>query len=355
MSSGISAFERVASEFETADIDWIRGKPGELRQVYNNDRRKLLGDVASDCRIEPIELETASGLVFTPPTPMHDRAVVYFHGGGWVVGSPATHQVPCSHLALRSRHAVWSMRYRLAPENLFPAQREDAVSAIEAVLERFDRVILAGDSAGAAVAFWGLHDLPAQLAARVDGIVGIYGCYGAIPPGSDTPGSLSPNEVRAFYARLGPLESLAAMPGFDIARALRAPKVHRSISPPATATRSAVPGTGRTFARGRPRSNSISHPNSATVSPHFIGLPKPDEPLSPSPTGSATANAFRTKRCRHRSSTTPRPEGSPTCLRKTRCQGTRSRYPTRDTRKQNPPWPKVPLTRMRHDTAMETV
>ncbi|MCB2010844.1 MAG: alpha/beta hydrolase fold domain-containing protein [Geminicoccaceae bacterium] len=220
--AGTGTFERVASEFESGDLDWVYGRPVDLRLAYNNDRRKLLGDVARDCRIEPVETELASGLVFTPATPMHDRAIVYFHGGGWVVGSPATHQVPCSHLAVRSRHAVWSMRYGLAPENPFPRQREDAINAIAAVLECFDRVILAGDSAGAAVAFWGLHDLPHHLLSRVDGIVGLYGSYGRIPPEADGNDPLSPREIRAMFARLGPLTSLPAIPGFDIVDALPA-------------------------------------------------------------------------------------------------------------------------------------
>ncbi|MBU6438191.1 MAG: alpha/beta hydrolase, partial [Betaproteobacteria bacterium] len=47
--------------------------------------------------------------------------LVYFHGGGFTIGSVATHNSLCSHLAHRSLAAVLSVDYRLAPEHRFPA------------------------------------------------------------------------------------------------------------------------------------------------------------------------------------------------------------------------------------------
>ncbi|AYH42335.1 alpha/beta hydrolase [Azoarcus sp. DN11] len=81
--------------------------------------------------------------------------VIYFHGGGWCVGSVQSHDVLCRQLANRSGCAVLSVDYRLAPEHPFPAAVEDAVFAVEWAREnasrlRVDplRMALAGDSAG---------------------------------------------------------------------------------------------------------------------------------------------------------------------------------------------------------------
>ena len=55
--------------------------------------------------------------------------LVYFHGGGWVVGDLETHDSTCRALAAESGHAVLSVDYRLAPEHPFPAAFDDALAA----------------------------------------------------------------------------------------------------------------------------------------------------------------------------------------------------------------------------------
>lgn len=77
--------------------------------------------------------------------------ILYFHGGGYIMGSPETHLVFTSTLAKLTGASVWSLDYRLAPENPFPAAIEDAADAYEALLEiagSSDRIVIAGDSAG---------------------------------------------------------------------------------------------------------------------------------------------------------------------------------------------------------------
>lgn len=81
--------------------------------------------------------------------------ILYFHGGGWVTGSVATHDGLCRRLAHETRCRVVSVEYRLAPEHPFPAAAEDAVTAARFVLSRAEefemdpeRIAVAGESAG---------------------------------------------------------------------------------------------------------------------------------------------------------------------------------------------------------------
>ncbi|TDD82119.1 alpha/beta hydrolase [Actinomadura rubrisoli] len=78
-------------------------------------------------------------------------AVLYLHGGGYVVCSPRTHRPITSRLALDTGLPVLVPRYRLAPEHPFPAPLEDAVAAYRWLLARgvpASGIVLAGDSAG---------------------------------------------------------------------------------------------------------------------------------------------------------------------------------------------------------------
>lgn len=82
-------------------------------------------------------------------------ALVFFHGGGWVVGNRDTHDVLCRSLCTESGCAVYSVEYRLAPEHRFPAAFEDACTAVTALAARADelrmdprRLAVGGDSAG---------------------------------------------------------------------------------------------------------------------------------------------------------------------------------------------------------------
>ncbi len=91
------------------------------------------------------------------PTPA--PALVYLHGGGWVVGSLDTYDVLCAQLAMAGACTVLSVDYRLAPEHPFPAAVEDALTAARWVVGTAEllevdrtRVALGGDSAGANLA-----------------------------------------------------------------------------------------------------------------------------------------------------------------------------------------------------------
>lgn len=85
--------------------------------------------------------------------------MVFFHGGGWVVGSIRSHDQLCAHIAAKSGVAILSVDYRLAPEHGFPAQHDDAYDAVVWAAAHGDelacdvsRLAVGGDSAGAHMA-----------------------------------------------------------------------------------------------------------------------------------------------------------------------------------------------------------
>ena len=83
------------------------------------------------------------------------RTILYFFGGGYMVGTPATRRKTAGHLALAAGAQVLVPNYRLAPEHPFPAAVEDAVRAYQWLLDQGGhppKIFLTGDSAGGGLA-----------------------------------------------------------------------------------------------------------------------------------------------------------------------------------------------------------
>lgn len=115
-------------------------------------------------RVEPVSIPGPGGTLdarlYVPaaaaePSPL----LVYFHGGGWVIGGLDTHDDPCRFLAAHSGVRVLAVDYRLAPEHPFPAAAEDALAAYrwatanpERLGADLGRIGVGGDSAGANLA-----------------------------------------------------------------------------------------------------------------------------------------------------------------------------------------------------------
>jgi len=92
-------------------------------------------------------------------TPGPLPTLIYYHGGGFVIGSIETHDSTCRRLANKSRCQVISIDYRLAPEHPFPAPIDDGIAAFRHIRDHaaaFEvdpkRLAVGGDSAGGAVA-----------------------------------------------------------------------------------------------------------------------------------------------------------------------------------------------------------
>jgi acetyl esterase len=134
--------------------------PAEARELY------LKGRVATNP--EPPELESLKDLTIPSPagpipariyTPKNLRkadglapCLVFFHGGGWVIGDLDSHDVVCRKLADEGELFVVSVDYRLAPEHKFPAAVDDAIAAIAENAKQLginaSRLTVGGDSAG---------------------------------------------------------------------------------------------------------------------------------------------------------------------------------------------------------------
>ena len=83
--------------------------------------------------------------------PAAPGVVLYLHGGGFVLGGPNTHRALASHLAHQTHMAVVAIEYRRSPEHPFPAARDDALRAYQALLDDGHsphQIVIAGDSAG---------------------------------------------------------------------------------------------------------------------------------------------------------------------------------------------------------------
>src|SRR5215472_3085001 len=108
----------------------------------------LFGPKESVAAVEDVEVDGVPVRLYTPAAADGVRLIVYFHGGGWVIGSLDTHDGSCRALANRSGSRVASVGYRLAPEHRFPAAVEDCWTVTRWAFDQNAPVAVAGDSAG---------------------------------------------------------------------------------------------------------------------------------------------------------------------------------------------------------------
>ncbi|MEV0068594.1 alpha/beta hydrolase [Amycolatopsis sp. NPDC050768] len=119
------------------------------------------------------ELGGVPGIFVTPEGADADQVLLFFHGGGFALGSSASHRKLAGHLAKACGTTAFVADFRLAPEHPYPAALEDGVKAFDALLARGHRVrdiTPVGDSAGANLAVATVlklredgRELPAQV------------------------------------------------------------------------------------------------------------------------------------------------------------------------------------------------
>lgn len=108
-----------------------------------------------------------------------DVTVIYYHGGGFVVGDLESHDDVCAEICDFSGFRVVSVDYRLAPEHVHPAAFNDSWAAFAAIAQKYSGpLVLAGDSAGANLGAAVAHHARGRIDQRVVGQVLIYGAFG---------------------------------------------------------------------------------------------------------------------------------------------------------------------------------
>lgn len=156
------------------------GRPNAHELPVEQARANFEGDLGAlakpevaetvDLAVPTRDCASLPARLFVPVSGERLPLTVYFHGGGWLLGSIDSHEATTRHLALASGSAVLSVGYRRGPESRFPTAAQDAYDAIiwattEGNVPGVDqtRVAVAGDSAGGNLA------ASASLALRDEG------------------------------------------------------------------------------------------------------------------------------------------------------------------------------------------
>ncbi len=136
--------------------------PPEARVAYLAARKALQADAEDVAEVRALEAAGPAGPIalrfYRGNGAGSDRlqpALVYYHGGGWVIGDLESHDQTCRAIANAAGCIVIAVDYRLAPEHKFPAAADDAVAATRWIWQNAERlgidgkrIAIGGDSAG---------------------------------------------------------------------------------------------------------------------------------------------------------------------------------------------------------------
>ncbi|HXG21908.1 MAG TPA: alpha/beta hydrolase [Methylomirabilota bacterium] len=123
--------------------------------VMRKGMEKVAFKAADDIQTENVTVAGCAAEWVRAPGVQAGRAILYLHGGGYVMGSLNTHRSLAGEIARAAQAAVLLLDYRLAPEHPFPAAVEDGVAAYRWLLEQGlkpQSLAIAGDSAGGGLA-----------------------------------------------------------------------------------------------------------------------------------------------------------------------------------------------------------
>src|SRR5207248_8826665 len=135
--------------------------PTEARELYLKGRVVTNPEPPEMKSVEPLAIPAPHGSIaariYTPKTLRTANGLapclVFYHGGGWVIGDLDSHDVVCRKLAHEGELIVISIDYRLAPEHKFPAAVDDAIAAAKWVAANAQqlgidaqRLMVGGDS-----------------------------------------------------------------------------------------------------------------------------------------------------------------------------------------------------------------
>lgn len=146
-ASIVSFFLRRTLRKQMAEID----DPVAFREQMNQP----LGKTPEQVTVEPVDAGGVTAEWVCWPQCSPSSTILYFHGGGYVFGSPAGHRDIAWRLSKESGARVLMVDYRLAPEHPFPAAVEDATASYRWLLDQGTdpaEIVVSGDSAGGGLA-----------------------------------------------------------------------------------------------------------------------------------------------------------------------------------------------------------
>ena len=188
----------------------------EQRRFYDALCREF--DVGRPAGVE-VRDDTANGVpvrIYKAGEP--GATVLYFHGGGFVVGGLDSHDSICAEICAETGYRVVSVDYRLSPEHAHPAHFDDAMTAAAWALDRYEgNLVLAGDSAGGNLAAAVAQAIRGREgAARITGQLLIYpGLGGDMTRGSYVDHAHAPGLTTADVAYYHDIRAGGAAPGAD--------------------------------------------------------------------------------------------------------------------------------------------
>ncbi|GAA4120194.1 alpha/beta hydrolase [Aminobacter aganoensis] len=146
--------ERTSSYYPPDTIDYTIA---QQREIYDRMCREFFAGYPAGVSAETTAI-AASGRdvairIYRMAGQSSEAVVLYFHGGGFILGGLDSHDDVCAELCGRTGYEVVSVDYRLAPEHRHPAAFDDAMAAFEWAIDKYRQpIVLAGDSAGGNIA-----------------------------------------------------------------------------------------------------------------------------------------------------------------------------------------------------------
>lgn len=147
-AADLQAVETVIARVQATYARWRRDTPP---QVMRDDWDALFA-APVDAEIRPVQIGACPAEWVIAPGAAAGGVLLYFHGGGFRLGSCRSHRELMAGLSAASGCRVLGLDYRLAPEHRLPAQQQDAQAAWQWLLDQGEapqRMALGGDSAGA--------------------------------------------------------------------------------------------------------------------------------------------------------------------------------------------------------------
>jgi acetyl esterase/lipase len=136
-------------QLKRTKIDWNTSIP-KLRQDAEKTA-KLFGKIPAEIEVSPVTIDGLPAEWILPSQATKDRVILYFHGGGYVMGSSRSHRPIVTKFVKGSGVGALLFDYRLAPERPFPAALEDSIAAYRWLLAQSispSHIVFVGDSAG---------------------------------------------------------------------------------------------------------------------------------------------------------------------------------------------------------------